>query len=221
MIEVSLISGRAMRRLALVTSTALIATATGAFLYGWSEGTPPANAAQAVPPDAGLAVPMQELPDTHSAYLMLEGIEGDSEAPGQEGALELLSWSFGASQASHGAGGGGGAGKVQMQDFHFTASVSKATPMLFQRCASGQHIKNATLTLRKAGGGQQEYMVMRFNDLLISSYQLGGSSVDVIPTDQVSINFSKVKIDYFPRSRDGVEQDPVSSVYDATTGQDG
>ena len=53
---------------------------------------------------------------------------------------------------------GGGAGKVSMQDFHFVMTVNKASPKLFLHCADGEHLKKATLTCRKAGKDQQEYL---------------------------------------------------------------
>jgi type VI protein secretion system component Hcp len=42
-------------------------------------------------------------------------------------------------------------------------------------CASGQHIKKAVLTCRKAGGEQEEYLKVTFSDLLVSSYHGGGA----------------------------------------------
>lgn len=44
---------------------------------------------------------------------------------------------------THGAGGGGGAGKVSMQDMHFVAKMSKATPKLFLAAADGEHFSVA------------------------------------------------------------------------------
>ncbi len=92
-----------------------------------------------------------------------------------------------------GHGGGGGAGKALPQDFHFTKRLDKASPVLFINCTIGKHFKVATLTARKAGEGQQEYLTVKMEDVLVSSYQFGGSSGgDVIPTDQVSLNFAKL-----------------------------
>ena len=84
-----------------------------------------------------------------------------------------------------------------MQDFHFTMPVNKASPALFLACAEGDHIKNATLTCRKAGKKQQEFLKVTFSDILVSSYQTGGSGgADVLPTDQISLNFAKIEVEY-------------------------
>src|SRR5438128_11888840 len=126
-------------------------------------------------------------------FLKLKGIDGESADAKHKGEIDVESWSWGESQSGTGHfGGGSGAGKVQMQDFHFVMKVNKASPKLLLACATGQHIKEATLTCRKAGKDQQEYLKFKFNDLLISSYQTGGSGhSDVVPTDQISFNYSK------------------------------
>src|SRR5207244_10935431 len=64
------------------------------------------------------------------------------------------------------SGGGAGAGKVQIQDFHFTMTTSKASPTLLKVCATGEHIKDATLSCRKAGGSQQDFMIIKMNDVI-------------------------------------------------------
>jgi type VI secretion system secreted protein Hcp len=101
-----------------------------------------------------------------------------------------------------------------MQDFHFVMRVNKATPKLMLACATGQHIKKADLTCRKAGGDQQEYMKITMSDLLVSSYQTGGSAGDVVPTDQISMNFSKIEFEYKPQKPDGTLDAPVKTGYD-------
>ena len=137
-------------------------------------------------------------------FLKLNGIEGESTDSKHKAEIDIQSWSWGATQSgAHGFGGGGGAGKVQMQDFHFTMRVNKASPKLMLACANGEHIKDAVLTCRKAGKEQQEYLKIKFTDLLVSSYQTGGSQGDVIPMDQISVNFSKIELEYKEQKADG------------------
>ncbi len=127
-------------------------------------------------------------------FLKIDGVEGESTDAKHKNEIDLESWSWGETQSgSHAAGGGGGAGKVSMQDFNFVMHTNKASPNLLLTCASGKHIAKAVLTCRKAGEEQQEYLIIKFSDLLISSFQTGGSSGSVIPTDQISFNFSKIE----------------------------
>jgi type VI secretion system secreted protein Hcp len=147
-------------------------------------------------------------------FLKLDGISGESKDSKHKGEIEVLSFSFGENHSGSGAGGGGGAGKVQMSDFSFTARISKASPQLFLHCAQGKHIKQAFLTARKAGGSQQEYLKIKLNDVLVSSYALGGSEAEVEPHDVFSLKFVKISYDYAPQKADGSLDAPIHAGWD-------
>lgn len=138
-------------------------------------------------------------------FLKLETVPGESADSKHKGEIDVESWSWGGSNSgTHSAGGGGGAGKFTAQDFHFVMKVNKASPKLSLACASGEHIKSAILTCRKAGKEQQEYLLYKMTDVMVSSYQAGGSShSDVLPTDQISLNFAKIEIEYKEQKPDG------------------
>jgi type VI secretion system secreted protein Hcp len=150
-------------------------------------------------------------------FLQISGIEGESTDDKHKGFLDVDSWSWGETQTgSHTAGGGAGAGKVSMQDFHFTTRTSKASPKLFLACASGQHLKEAKFVARKAGKAQQEFLTWTFSDLLVSSYQTGGSEAgDMLPLDQVSLNFAKIRIEYKAQKADGSLDAAITAGWDA------
>jgi type VI secretion system secreted protein Hcp len=148
--------------------------------------------------------------------LMIDGIKGESLQDKHAGEIEIESFSWGASQqGAHGGGGGGGAGKVAFQDLHFTSRVGKHSPLMVKACATGQHIKKAVLTVRKSGGSQEEYYKVILEDLLVSSYQSGGSEgSNALPVDQYSLNFAKIEFDYAPQKPDGKLDSPVIFKYD-------
>lgn len=146
-------------------------------------------------------------------FLKIDGIPGESQDSTHKDEIQLESWSWGETQAgTMKAGGGGGAGKVDMQDFHFVMAVNKATPKLILACASGDHIKKATLTCRKAGKTQQEFLVYNFSDVLVSSYQTGGSAE--IPMEQVSLNYTKMEVEYKAQKADGTLDGPIKAGWD-------
>ena len=149
-------------------------------------------------------------------FLKIDGMEGESNDSKHKNEIQVESFSFGATQAGTFAhGSGGGAGKVSMQDFHFTQKVNKASPKLALACATGQHIKKAVLTARKAGGTQQDFYVVTFTDLLVSSYQIGGSGHgDTVPIDQISLNFAKIEWKYQLQDDKGNVGNPVMAGYD-------
>jgi len=148
-------------------------------------------------------------------FLKIDGIQGESMDAKHKNEIDLESWSWGETQTGVSAtGGGGGAGKVSMQDFHFVMRVNKSSPKLFVACATGQHIPSALLTCRKAGKEQQEYLTWTFTDLLISSYQTGGSGGQDVPVDQISFNFAKIEVSYKEQNKDGTLGGAVKAGYD-------
>jgi len=148
-------------------------------------------------------------------FLKLESpnVLGESMDSTHQGEIDVLSWSWGESQTgTMFQGGGGGVGKINMQDFHFTMYVNKAMPTLMQYCASGQQISKGTLTCRKAGTDTpQEYLKIYFTELLVSSYQTGGSGGGTLPVDSISLNYSSIQFEYKEQNPDGSVGNPVKA----------
>lgn len=152
-----------------------------------------------------------------SDYLLkIDGIKGESTDAKHKDEIEVESFSWGCTNpGSFASSGGGGAGKVSFQDLHFTSRVSVASPNLMLACATGQHIKSAILTVRKAGKEQQEFYIVKLSDTLVSSYQSGGSEgSNALPVDQFSLNFAKIEFEYKAQKPDGSLGAPVKGGYD-------
>ena len=149
-----------------------------------------------------------------SDYLLeIDGIKGEATDERHPGSLEIESFSWGLTNVGSSAGGsGGGVGRSTFQDIHFTKSVDKASPQLFLSCAKGEHIKKATLFVRKAGGQQTEYYTVQLDDVLISDFKSGGAN-NAVPMDEFSMNFGKIT---FTVRTQGVKGDstPVSASWD-------
>jgi type VI secretion system secreted protein Hcp len=153
-------------------------------------------------------------------FLRIEGIEGESADAKHKGEIDVLSWAWGVSNSGAvGVGGGTGAGKATVQDLQFTKQMSKASPKLFLACATGQHLKQARLSaVRTAGAKQAEFLALTLTDVMVSSYQTGGSEGgDVSPMDQVSLNFAKLALEYKGQKADGSLDVPVVAGWDAKT----
>ena len=85
------------------------------------------------------------------------------------------------------------------RSFH---GIDKATPALLKACATGQHIRDATITHRKAGKGQQEYLIIRLNDVTITAVSHAGAE-DQPYAESVNLKFAKVDLEYRPQRPDG------------------
>lgn len=150
-------------------------------------------------------------------FLKLDGIKGESQDDKHKEEIDIQSFSWGANQSGTAHyGGGAGAGKVQLQDLHFTMKMNKASPTLYLKCAKGEHIPKGTLTIRKAGGKQEEYLVIELEDILISSMNTAGhdGADSSIPMEQMSLNFAKIKMTYKEQKADGSLGAPVDFKWD-------
>jgi type VI secretion system secreted protein Hcp len=146
-------------------------------------------------------------------------IKGESLDNKHKDEVELLSWSWGVSH-SEGTGTGGGTGKASFADFNFTHHIDKASPNLMAACATGEHIKDATITARKAGKGQQEYLIIKMNDILITSVQPSLSDGQ-LGAESVSLKPAQVDVEYRPQKPDGSLDAGVHFKYDIKLNKEG
>lgn len=148
-------------------------------------------------------------------FLKLDGIKGESTDKAHKEWIDIMSFTFGVSQSGTASmGGGAGAGKASFSDLAITKRADASTPMLMLNCASGAHIKQADLVVRKAGGNQEEYYKVKMTDLLVSSFSNGGSDGDSVPLEQVSMNFSKIEFEYRPQTAQGTLGPPSKAGWD-------
>ncbi len=154
--------------------------------------------------------------DGDPIYMKIEGIDGEATDRGHEGEIDILSWSWGMSQTgSAHTGGGAGSGKVSVRDLSFTKHVDKSSPDLMLACASGKHFPKIELIMRKAGAEPQEdYLKYTFENAFCTSYQVGGSASDPLPTENVTLNFTKVLVEYKEQKPDGSLGAPEQAGWD-------
>ena len=148
-------------------------------------------------------------------FLEIKGIKGESRDKEHAGKIDVLAWSWGLSQSGSGhVGGGSGSGKANVQDMSVTKYVDKASPDIMGRCSTGKHYDEATLILRKAGDKPMTYMTIKMTQVLITSYSTGGSGGEDRLTENVSLNFSKVEVNYTEQKPDGGEGEKPKFTFD-------
>lgn len=153
-------------------------------------------------------------------FLKIDGIPGESTDASHRDEIDLLSYTWGESQppTAGGAGGGGAGGRVAMQDFHFAMRANKAFPKLFLACAAGAHIRNAILTVRRPGENPVEFIKWTFTDITVASYQTASNvPTGEPPTDQVSLRFAKIEVEYRAMRPDGSLDAPIKAGWDVQT----
>jgi type VI secretion system Hcp family effector len=114
--------------------------------------------------------------------VVIDGINGPP--------LPILSYGFGVTISGTSAGGGGGAGRAQLAPLRIKKTVDASSPQLFEMGVTGRHIPTVTLRVRKKGQSEA-YLVVTMKDVLVSSYQTGGSGGEP-PTEEVTFAFHTI-----------------------------
>ena len=136
-------------------------------------------------------------------FAKIGDIKGESLDSKHRDEIEVLSWSWGTSD---------GTGKTRrgiiapqcIQDLELTKRLDSATPPLLMMAVMGEVAKQATLTMRKAGKDQQEFLVFKMTDVMVTSYSTGGdagSEAELV--DKVVLHFSSIEGEYRPQKADG------------------
>ncbi|RUQ35493.1 MAG: type VI secretion system tube protein Hcp, partial [Candidatus Competibacteraceae bacterium] len=141
------------------------------------------------------------------AFLKIGDVKGECKDAEYKEWIEVLSWSWGASQlGTAGHGTGLGASKVSLNDFSYTMNFCAASPQLLLSCCSGHHYPEATLVMRKPtgkDGGQKKFLEFKFKEVMVSSYQTGGSEGAGLPIESLSLNFTSMTQEYFTQDEKG------------------
>jgi type VI secretion system secreted protein Hcp len=147
-------------------------------------------------------------------FIKIGKLEGEARDKTHGKEIDVLAWSWGVSNSgSAHVGTGAGAGKANVQDISFTKYIDKASPNLMLACCKGTHYDDALLIVRKAGDTPLEYLKIDMTEVLITSVSTGGSGGEDRLTENVSLNFAKVKVTYTPQDEKGKPQTDVAMTF--------
>jgi type VI secretion system secreted protein Hcp len=147
-------------------------------------------------------------------FAKIGDIKGESVDAKHKDEIEVLSFSWGVTNTGGmEIAGGGGAGKATFQGLSIIHNIDKASPQLLEACATGVHLKDATITHRKAGKGQQEFLIVKMNDVIITAVTHGGTATQPA-SETVGLAFAKVDFEYRPQQPDGSLDAGIHFKYD-------
>jgi type VI secretion system secreted protein Hcp len=130
-------------------------------------------------------------------FVKIGALKGEAQDSKHKDEIDVLSWNWGMSNSgSAQQGGGQGSGKVHVQELNITKYIDKSTPDLMLACCSGKHFDKATLTVRKAGETPLEYLQIPLEELIITNVTTGGRVDEDRLTENVALNFARVKVQY-------------------------
>jgi type VI secretion system secreted protein Hcp len=137
-------------------------------------------------------------------FLKLAGIEGESVDSKHKGEIDVLAWSWGLSQdPPSGTGSGGGAGRVKIENISVQKLVDLASPLLLSFTAQGKRISDGTLTTRKPGKAANEFLLLKMQNVMVTSVHVNVAEEGSAPTENVTFSFGKVEFTYRASKPDG------------------
>jgi len=151
-------------------------------------------------------------------FLKIDGVDGEAvdTVGGHSNEIDVLAWSWGISQSGRHDGDDGEAGRVNVQDLSITKFVDKSSTDLYESLSGGEHFPEVILSVRTAGDPfVVDYLVYTLEEARVTSVSTGGSGGEDRPTETITLNFAKVKIEYTPQREDGSPED--TKTYDLRT----
>jgi type VI secretion system secreted protein Hcp len=141
---------------------------------------------------------------TTETHIKIEGVEGESIHGEHRGEIEVQAWSWGVTNVNLGTGSGtgSGTGKANPGDFTFTHNYDKASPILAKNCAQGTHFPTVTVSARKSGEGQRDFLKIKMTEVFITSVHPAGSQGGDI-LEQVSMSYQQIDFAYKPQDDRG------------------
>jgi len=139
-------------------------------------------------------------------FLKFEGIDGEStDAEHQDWiVVESFSWSIDCPDD------GTGTAQLEVKDLVLSKPLDKSSPKLMLHACAGTQVGDVTLAVTDPTRTPTEYYKVTFTKALVTSYQTGGSAGDPVPTESVSLNFTKITFEYHPQDGSG----PVTETRD-------
>ncbi|HXV66199.1 MAG TPA: type VI secretion system tube protein TssD [Nitrosopumilaceae archaeon] len=133
-------------------------------------------------------------------FIKIKDIDGESKDKTHGNEIDVLSLKWSSAMPSSSTLRVSGA---IVEDFSFTKYIDKASPKLLESLASGKHIEEVKLTVRKAGGNPVEYLKYTLRDVMVTNYSTGGSGGEDRPTESISLSYGKIEVEYTEINPDG------------------
>jgi type VI secretion system secreted protein Hcp len=156
---------------------------------------------------------------TSDIHLKIDGIKGESTDARHRDEIAVDGWSWGVAAGAAGTGGGG-VGKASFSDLSFTHRVDRASPLLWRACVTGRHIKEAVLSVTRAGGATQDYLTIRLRDVTVTAVALADAAGDSTPPQEtVSLAFGSLRYGYRAQRPNGALEPALEFSHDRKTGK--
>lgn len=150
-------------------------------------------------------------------YLEWDGIEGDVTAEGYEKKVEVNSFQYG---IGRGIGSPAGGSKDRESSAPSISEIVVTKPMdsssfkiMDAACeGTGKKVKVRFAMTAPGTGTLADYLTYDLDQVLVSGYSV--SSGGDQPTESISLNFTKIEMNYIPASAENTDESPMRFGWD-------
>jgi type VI secretion system secreted protein Hcp len=136
------------------------------------------------------------------AFIKIDGIPGEALDENYRDWIEITGYSFGAHQsasATASSAGGATSGRASMTAFTLTKMMDKSSCKLLEASCAGEHLKDVTLVLCRAGTDKLKYFEIVLEEVIIADYMQHAG--DGVPQEVVQLDFGRIKTIYTQQKR--------------------
>ena len=121
-------------------------------------------------------------------------LKGESAAEGHNGEIVVHGWSWGVAISSA-LGSSQATGRRTYKNLVVTKRIDSSSTALMSLLATNDEVKEAKLSMRKAGEGQRDFFTITLSQARVAALDLEcGENGDAI--ERVTFAFNKVQVDY-------------------------
>jgi type VI secretion system secreted protein Hcp len=149
-------------------------------------------------------------------FFRIGDIKGESHDSRHKDEIAVISWAWGlANPVAASAGVGETTGRASFNDITFTHLIDRASPRLMLACASGEHIPEAKLTVRRPGTTTpEEFLRLKLHEVVVTGVHGSGTEAAGGLVEQVSLGFARVDFEYRRERPDGSLDEGVHFKWD-------
>ncbi len=131
-------------------------------------------------------------------FLKIGDIKGESTDSKHNEWIDVQSFEFAVSKPVTGAGATRASGQTRFDDITVAKWIDKSSPILMLSSSDGRVFPKVEIAVRASAAGApfERYMQYTLHNVLVTSARPGGSGSDSVPTESVSLNFTKIEMSY-------------------------
>ena len=153
-------------------------------------------------------------------YFQMDGIQGDATQADHKQWMDIQAMHWNVSRNINtlaGAAANRESSEPAISEVTLTKVSDSSTSKLFQEACTGRSGKDATIDMVTTGNPGQTYIQYKLYNTLVASYTVSSSGDR--PTEQVTLNFTKMEVKYIPFDENNNAKAPMISSYDVSTAQ--